>query len=256
MKLRFTTKSFIISTFLFTLFRFLQIAFLTDSETKFLKSDFLWLNILLTVVCVVMLLYTAANSFYAFRCPKAVGKTGICGAIVGIVSGVLMLIPAVQIMFKSNTNPISILLPLLGVVSCFMLAASEFFGFSLPKFTFLLPLASNIYYFITAYSIYTGKPLRVRTVYEIFALVFSILFYLYISKAHCNVKPTASFRLMYPLGFLAATFSILSFVPDILALFTGFGNNVTAPSTYSLSLIGSGIFITYLTLSSNKKQNQ
>ena len=255
MKLRFTTKSFIISTFLFALFRFLQIAFLTDSETKFLKSNLIWLNILLTILCLIPMLYTVANTYYAFRCPKAIGKTGICGAVIGIISGIFMLIPALQIIFSENPSVFSILLPLLGAAACFLLAANEMFDFSLPKFTFLLPLASNIYFFVTAYTVYTGRPLRVRTVYEIFALVFSILFYLYISKAHCLVKPTTSFRLLYPLGFLAATFCFLSFVPDMLAFFVGFKNNVTTPCTYSLSLFGSGIFITYLTLASNTYKN-
>lgn len=255
MKLRFTTKSFIFSSFIFLLFRFLQIVLLTEAETGFLKPSLMWLDVVLTIICLVPFGYTAANTFYAFRCPNGVGKTGICGIIVGIVSGILLLVPALQSVFGGAPTLVTILLSLLGAIGCFMLAASEMFDFPLHKATFLLLLGSTLYQFITAYTVYTGKPLRVRTVYEILALVFSTLFYLYLSKAHSNVQAEKSFRLLYPLGFVAASFCFLATVPDTLALLFGVSEYVTEPCSSPFAIFGSGIFITYITLASNTYKN-
>ncbi len=255
MKLRFTTKSFIISCFLYNLFRTLQIMFLTDSETRFLKPELIWLDIILTIVFLLPVVYTVANTYYAFRCPVCVGKTGICGAVVGIVSGILLTIPIFMHIFSTKPSLISILLPALGVVSCFWLAASELFGFNLPKPAFLPLLASTLYGFINAYTVYTSHPLRARTIYEIIAIAFSVLFFLYLSKAHSDVKPEKNFRLLYPLGFASAVFCFTATIPEIVATVCGFGDNVATHSISPFVLLGLGIITTYITLASNTYKN-
>lgn len=260
MKLRFTTKCFIFSILLFLTFRILQVAFLTESETAFLNPDFLWLNILGTILCLLPTIYTAAEDFYAFRCPKEVGKTGILGAIACFVSGILILTPAVAFLFSENftgqniAELLRILFPVLGLAGCVIVAASEKFGFKLAKPTFLLILGSLLYEFIRAYSIYTGKSLRVRTVYEILALVFSILFFLNLSKANSGIKTTLNFRLVYPLGSLTSTFCALATIPEIIGTFA-FADKLTNASVPTLYILGIGILTTYITLATNTISN-
>ncbi len=267
MKLRFTTKCFIFSILLFLVFRFLQIAFLTEPETAFLKPQFLWLNILGTVLCLLPTVYTAANNFYAFRCPKQIGKTGVLGAVICIVSGILVAtaIPFITFPFVGTfllegfiglLKPLlSMLLPMLGCLACLILAASELLKFKPAKPIFLLLLSSLLYEFITAYEIYTAKPLRVRTVYEIFALTFAIFFFLNLSKANSGVKTTLNFRLVYPLGSLAATFSALATIPEIICSVVGFSNKVASPTVPTYYILGIGIIITYITIASNTIPN-
>ena len=261
MKLRFTTKCFIFSILLFLVFRFLQIAFLTEPETAFLKSEFLWLNILGTVLCLLPTAYTAANDFYAFRCPKQIGKTGISGAVICLVSGILIVIPSVTFAFSGNllfagpTGLLKILLPIFGCSACLILAASELLKFKPAKPIFLLLLGSLLYEFITAYTIYTAKPLRVRTVYEILALVFATLFFLNLSKANSGIKTTLNFRLVYPLGSLAATFSALATIPELICSAVGFTDKVASPTVSTCYILGMGIIITYITIASNTFAN-
>lgn len=260
MKLRFTTKCFIFSITFFLTFRILQIIFLTEPLTAFLKPEFLWLNILGTVLCLIPTLYTAAEDFYAFRCPQKVGRTGLFGTIVCLVSGTLILTPAIAFLSadQSSGKPVAdlfeILFPLLGFIGCVIIAASEKFGFKLAKPTFLLLLASLLYEFIMAYSFYTGKSLRVRTVYEILAIVLSVLFFLNLSKANCGVKTTLNFRLVYPLGSLAATFCVLASVPEIIGTYC-FKEKLTGATTPTLYILGVGIMITYLTIATNTLSN-
>jgi hypothetical protein len=245
----------------FLVFRFLQIALLTEPETAFLKPQFLWLNILGTVLCLLPTFYTAAEDFYAFRCPKQVGKTGILGAVICLASGILIVIPSITFAFSGGlllTGAIGFLrflLPLLGCSGCFILAAYELFGFKLAKPIFLLLLGSLLYEFIAAYSIYTAKPLRVRTVYEILALVFAILFFLNLSKANSGIKTTLNFRLVYPLGSLAATFATLATVPELLCSLFGLSATVTEPTVPTCYILGMGIIITYITIASNTFAN-
>lgn len=261
MKLRFTTKCFIFSILLFLVFRFLQIAFLTEPETAFLKPQFLWLNILGTVICLLPTVYTAANDFYAFRCPKQVGKTGVLGAVICSVSGILVATPSIDYAFSRAylldgfPGILKMLLPILGCLACLILAAFELLKFKPAKPIFLLLLGSLIYEFITAYTVYTAKPLRVRTVYEIFALTFAIFFFLNLSKANSGIKTTLNFRLVYPLGSLAATFSALATIPELLCSVFGFSDKVASPSVPTYYILGIGILITYITIASNTFSN-
>ncbi len=255
MKLRFTTKLFVFSTVLYIAFRTLQIIFLTTSETAFLTHELLWLNVLLTVLCLVPLLYTAANAYYAFRCPKGVGKTGVCGVVVGLVSGILMLVPVIKDALFGTPTLISILLPALGAISCFWMAGSELFGFELHKAAFLPLLVSSLYGMVDAYSVYTGHPLRARTVYEIIAIALSVFFFLYLCKAHSMVKQNSSFRFLYPLGVTAAAFCFIATIPEIIAYISGYSQNIAKSSTSPFMLLSFGILATYLTLTTNKIKN-
>ncbi len=261
MKLRFTTKCFIFSITLFLVFRTLQIAFLTQPEVAFLKPQFLWLNIIGTVLCLLPTVYTAADDFYAFRCPVQVGKTGILGAIICTVSAILIFIPVITFIFSGTmlnggiTGVLRLLFPALGCVGCVILAVSELLDFKLAKPIFLLLLASLLYEFISAYSLYTAKPLRVHTVYEIFALVTAILFFLNLSKANSGIKTTLNFRLVYPLGSLAATFSALATIPELICLALGLSDRVTEPTVPTAYILGMGIIITYITIASNTIAN-
>lgn len=261
MKLRFTTKSFIFSVTLFLVFRVLQIVFLTESETAFLKPQFLWLSIVGTVLCLLPTVYTAADDFYAFRCPEHVGRTGAFGAVICLISGIMIFISGIASVFSGSlaldglSGILQLVFPLLGCAGCLIIAASELFDFSPAKPTFLLLLAALIYEFICAYAVYTGRPLRVRTVYEILALVTSILFFLNLSKANSGIKTPLSFRLVYPLGSLAATFCFLATVPELLCAVFKCTDRVTEASAPMIFILGTGIIITYLTIASNTFSN-
>jgi hypothetical protein len=199
--------------------------------------------------------YTVANAYYAFKCPNCVGRTGVLGSLVGLFSGILLLIPVAQELFSKRPSLITVFFLALGVISCFLLAGSELFGFCLHKASFLPILLSSLFNLINAYAIYTSHPLRARTIYEILAISLSVIFFLYLSKAHCLVKQEKSFRLLYPLGFLTAIFCFTATLPELISYLLGYGQNLSAGSCSPFTLLGIGVFTTYITLSSNTNKN-
>ncbi len=255
MKLRFTTKSFVFSCVLFVIFRILQIILLTESGTAFLKPDYLWQNVVGTVLCLILVAYTVANAFYAYREPMVIGKTGLCGMIISAVTGGTFLVSALISVVSQTFSIASAVFTLLGVAGCVLFALHEASILSLPEPTALLLLAMWFYNFIKAYIVYTSHPLRVRTVYEIIAMILAIFFFLGFAKAHSGVETSKNFRFLYPLGFAAAIFCFVATVPEIVAVALKFSENVTDSYTSYISLLGTGIFITYLTISTNAYSN-
>lgn len=256
MKLKFATKTFIVSNVIFILFRSLQIILLTESTTAFLKRNFIVLNIIGTVICFLVLIYTALNSFLAIRQPKEINNIGLPTAILTVVSGLLLCINGgLMIVNQGIAWKTLLLLTLFSALGMFLFAASSILDYKFPKIAPIGFIALFLFEFLISYTYYSEHPLRIGAVYTILAICVSLLFYLAFGKIVSGVSKTKSFRYMYPLGLTASTFCFVATVPEIIAKILGFSENISPAYNNLWLLLGNGIFIATVTLNTFKKSN-
>ena len=69
MKLKYTTKFYIFTNLFLILFRLLQILFLTESKTTFLKPQFNVVSVIGTVIGVALLCLLAFRAYFVSKKP-------------------------------------------------------------------------------------------------------------------------------------------------------------------------------------------
>ena len=256
MKLKYTTKLFIVVNLIAVAFRTVQIMFLTESGTTFLKPDMLVVNIIGTVLVVLSMGALCFNANGAVRQPEALNCKGILSAVVACLSGILYLAGGcLGAVASGKVNTMLIAASVAVTIACTLLTVSALDKIRFPKGAALLFLVYWLVEFICAYLFYTEKALRVRTVYETFAICAVLLFSITLGKAISGVNPEKNFRRMYPLGLLACTLCNISLIPEIIAWVCGFGDKVTESAVMPLSLVAAAIFTGFFTINTFKKSN-
>lgn len=256
MKIKYTTKVFIAVNAIAVLFRTLQIIFLTESGTGFLKEGFTAVNIIGTAVTVFAFVLLFTNAAQAVRQPERVNCSGTASAAAAMASGVMCFLGGMLSVGDGHAfdKPI-FFLSLAFLAVCTVVALSAFGKCAFPKTGILIFTAYWLLEFISAYLFYTERPLRVRTVHETFALCFVILFFVTLGKAVCGVKPALNFRRIYPLGLTASGLCILSLLPELIAVLCGFKDKVTESAVMPLTLAAAALFIGFFTINTFKKTN-
>lgn len=256
MKLKYTTKLFIVVNLIAVAFRTVQIMFLTESGTAFLKTNMLAANIIGTVLVVLSLGALCFNANGAVRQPEALNCKGIPSAIVACLSGILYLAGGcLGAVSSGNINTVLLASSVALAVACTLLTVTALGKMRFPKGAALLFLVYWLVEFICAYLFYTEKALRVRTVYETFAICAVLLFSVTLGKAISGVSPEKNFRRIYPLGLLACTLCNVSLIPELIAWVCGFGDKVTESAVMPLSLAAAAIFTGFFTINTFKKSN-
>lgn len=256
MKLKFTTKMYIAVNAVLLIFRTIQILFLTEAQTAFLKPNLLAINIIATIIITILLLYTAANSYLAIRQPTAIGNTGNVGFVLGIISAVLFLAGFIStLIYQPHIWSILAVSSLATSATSTLYAVSQKSTQPLPRVAPLSFIVLGVFAIVSAYMFYSEHPLRVRTVYEFFALVSAVLFFLSFGKAVSAVKPKQNFRLMYPLGIVSSTLCFASVVPELLASVFNATDKISSTCVSQFILFACGLFIATVTLSTHMRTN-
>ncbi len=256
MKIKHTTKLFIVVNFIVVLFRTLQILFLTESKTTFLKEDLMIINIIGTAVSVLALCALYFNASLAVHRPEKINCSGKLLAVALAASGSFYLAGGIMslILKPYGWQVISLLLSL-SVAATVVFIDSALKQKAFSKVWPLTFIAYWIVEFIRAYLFYTKRPLRVRTVYETAALCFIIAFSVFFGKAVSGVKTEKSFRRIYSLGLTACSLCVVSVLPEMIATVFGFGENVTESAVMPVTLIAAAVFIGFITINTFKKQS-
>jgi hypothetical protein len=256
LKLKYVTKVFIAVNTITIVFRTLQIMFLTESGSAFLKDGFYVLNIIAGIVIALLIAYNSVNSFFAVRQPARVRNSGKFGFVVSAVTGLFYIIGGAT-KFGGNLSgwQILFLMSLAAAFACFLFAASAISEYVFPKIAALAFISLWLTEFVLAYNFYKERALRVRTIYEAFALFSTVLFFICLGKAYSGVSASKNFRFLYPLGLLSSTLCFASVVPEFIALVCGFSKNISPTSVSSFALFGAGLFIAYVTLSTFSRSN-
>ena len=256
MKLKFATRIYIAVNAFAILFRTVQIMFMTESNTAFLKQNLIVLNVIGTVFVVLLLIYMTLNTFLATRQPVGINSSGIPMAVVSGISGVLYCIcGGLSFVNHGTAWRIIFVLSLAAALFSFLFTASSVLDYRFPKAAALMPVAFWMGEFIVAYIYSTECSLRVRTVYETFALTLSLLFFICFGKLYSGVSKEKNFRLLYPLGLLASSLCFISVTPEFIARVFGFSDKVSVSCTPETALMGGGLFIAAVTLNTFKKSN-
>lgn len=256
LRLKFTTKIYLFLNLLLTLLRTLQILFLTEPGTAFLKDGHAFLNWTGSIIVVLVMLYLAANSYLTLRQPTKVGSIGIPGFVLYALSAALFAIGgAATFVGKPHFWAVVAVSAPLAAFACALFAAGEIAEYEFPRPASLIFIACVLCEMLAAYKFYTEHPLRVRTVFEVFAICGSLLFFVVFGKTLCGVRPERSFRFLYPLGLISSTLCFASVVPETLAGIFGKGANVSASCISQFLLFGAGLFIATVTLATFRRQN-
>ncbi len=256
MKLKYTTKVFIVVNLIVVVFRTLQIMFLTESDTAFLKPKLLWLSIAGTVFCALSVAALFSNAIRAVRQPERINCKGTASAVASGITGVLYLISGISAAVSSAFGYLPLLVAaVLSAAGCAVYSVAAVNRCGLSKLATVFPIAYWLLTLVLSYVYYTEKPLRVRTVYEVLAMCFMLLFSVVFGKAVCSVNPTKNFRLIYPLGLCASTLCIASVLPELLCILFGFKDNVSASPVMSLTLVAGAVFSGFFTINTFKKSN-
>lgn len=256
MKLKYTTKLFIVVNIIAVLFRTVQICALTESGSAFLKQGTIAINIISTCISVVAYVLLFYNASQAVRQPEKINCSGIPSIVALGVTGSLYLAGCVlSVVFKPYGWGLTAITSLLCVGAVLSFMDSAYNKKTLSK---VWPLAFVVYWlveFIEAYLFYTERPLRVRTVYETAALCFVVVFYIVFGKAISGVKPQENFRLIYPLGLTACSLCMISVIPETIASIIGFGEKTTQSAVMPEALVAAAVFTGFFTINTFKKSN-
>ncbi len=256
MKLKYTTKLFIVVNIIAVLFRTVQICVLTESGTDFLKESMLVINIIGTCISVgayILLFFVALKDV---RQPEKISCDGIPSIVVLGLTGSLYIVGCVlSFVFKPDGWGLTAIMSLLCVVATISFMGSAYNKKALSKVWVLAFIAYWLVEFVEAYLFYTERPLRVRTVYETAALCFVIAFLIVFGKAVSGVKLKENLRLLYPLGLIASSLCIVSFVPEAIAGIIGFGQKVTESAVMPEALVAAAVFTGFFTVNTFKKSN-
>ena len=256
LKLKFTTKVYIFANALLILLRTLQIMFLTEPQTAFLKNGHAFFNWTGSIISVLVLSYMALNSYLALRQPTEIGSVGVTGFIFYALSSVFFAVGGASAFVNRPAFWVLITVTALSsAVICLLFAIGEISDYIFPRPASLIFIACILCEMLAAYKFYTEHPLRVRTVFEIFAICASLLFFVTFGKVMCGVKEHKNFRLMYPLGLISSTLCFASVIPETLARIFGFGENVSSSCVSQLLLMGAAVFISAVTLATFRKRN-
>ncbi len=256
MNLKYTTKLFIVVNLIAVAFRTVQIMFLTESGTAFLKPGMLVVNIIGTVLVVLSLGALCFNANGAVRQPEVLNCKGVPSAVAACLSGILYLAGGCLGAFASGKiNTILLASSVAVAIACTLLTVSALSKMRFPKFAALLFLVYWLVEFVCAYLFYTERALRVRTVYETFAICAVLLFSVTLGKAISGVNPEKNFRRIYPLGLLTCALCNVSLIPEIIAWVCGFGDKVTESAVMPLSLAAAAIFTGFFTINTFKKSH-
>ena len=258
MKLKYTTKLFIVVNLIVLTFRTLQIILLTESNTAFLIDGF-WpkaFDIAGSVLVVLSLTALFSNSAQAVRQPVRINCKGVPSVVVSAITGVAFLIVGL-VSYKTllHGNAVVLTLALLSMVGCVLMAVSAITGKPFFKAVALPFIGYWLAEFVLSYLYYTEHPLRVRTVYEVFAVIFTVLFFVTFGKAVSGVKSEKSFRRIYPLGLTASALCMASVVPETLAKIFGHSDKVAESAVMPLALIAAALFTGFFTINTFKKSN-
>lgn len=254
MKLKHTTKLYIVVNLIAVLFRTVQICALTESDTAFLKEGTLLINIIGTCVSVGAYILLFIVALKDLRQPEKISCDGIPSIVVLGVTGSLYLVGCVlSFVFKPYGWILTAIMSLLCVVATISFMDSARNKKPLSKVCSLAFIAYWSVEFVEAYLFYTERPLRVRTVYETAALCFIIAFLIVFGKAVSGVKPKENLRLIYPLGLIASSLCIVSFVPEAIAGIIGFSQKVTESAVMPEALVAAAVFTGFFTVNTFAK---
>lgn len=264
MKLKYTTKLFIVVNVIAVAIRTVQITVFTENETAFLKDGTLVGNIIFAALTLLALSAMFFNASQAVRQPQKINCRGIPSAVAagfcGVVflsDGILTLIHSSKMLYGgvSFATVVYTAVACAACFACVLMMVSAVKDRPLSKAAALSFVAYWVIQFITAYLFYTERPLRVRTVYEACALCFVIAFVITYGKAVSGVKPDKSFRRIYPLGLTACSLCILSVLPEFIAVLCGFGEKVSESAVMPLTLTAGAVFTGFFTINTFKKSN-
>lgn len=256
MKLKYTTKVFIVVNAIIIAFRTIQIMLLTESGNCFLKDGFKAVNIIGTVVSVLALAALFINSSQAVRQPEKINCKGVPSAVAAVLSGILYLSGGViAVLGRHYGGTLLLIVSLSATVACVMMAISALKAKPIPKIGALGFAAFWLAEFVLAYFFYTERALRVRTVYEAFAVCFVILFSITFGKAISGVSSEKNFRRIYPLGLTSCSLCMVSLVPELIAGVCGFGDRVTESAVMPVTLAAAAVFTGFFTINTFKKSN-
>lgn len=248
MKLKFTTKLYLFTNILLTVLRTVQIIFFTD-DNGFLKKGYTVFNILAPVICGLFLLYTCGNALISNRKPKTVANKGWVGFGLSAASGILYIMAGADSFVSGVAGGKAVfLLSLTAGFACFLFAASARFDYKFPKPTALLLIAYWLLQLVMTYIFYTERPLRVRTIYEVFAVILCLLFFSSFGKIESGIANAKTFKTFYCLGLAASTFCFVSAVPEFLTYIFTAGTHVSVTAIPVPALLAGGIFTTYYTI--------
>lgn len=256
MKLKYTTKLFIVVNAIVSIFRTLQIMRMTEPKTAFLKDDFTVVSIIGEAISVIAIVLLFINASQAVRQPEKINCKGVLSAVAAGITGVLYLLSGLlSALNRAFGWQMILLTAILSAVSAALMIAAAFSDFKYPKFAALLPITFWLTVLLTAYIKYTERALRVRTVYEIFAICAVVLFLVSYGKAISGVNPKKNFRMLYPLGLTAATLCIASVLPEAIAFIFGKGANVSSSAVSVAALAAGAVFTGFFTINTFKKSN-
>lgn len=255
MKLKFTTKLFIICCAVSTALRAVQIMFLTEEGKCYLKPGNTLLNIAIFVLPLLAIAYMVANAALATRRPLSPGNTGVVQFISYMISGALYVAAGVIGYSKSNVSKAGLILSLAVAFYFVLLSASALSGQKIVKAATFLPIVYWLYELIVSYLRYTEHSMRVRTVLVVFASVSAVLFFTCVGKILCSVDVAKNYRIMYPSGLLTAILCMMALVPELTAKIFGYGGMVSECYVPWEALAATGIFAAAITLSTFKRSN-
>ena len=249
-------KFFVAVNIIAVLFRTVQICALTESDTAFLKQGTAIINIIGTCIFVGMYIFLFCVALKVDNRPEMINCNGILSIVALGITGSLYLVGCIlSILFQPNGWVLTAVMSVLCVSAILMFMDSAYNKKALPKIWALAFVAYWLAEFVEAYLFYTERPLRVRTVYETAALCFVIAFFILFGKSISRVKSQENHKLLYPIGFIACSLCMISFLPEAIAAVIGFGEKTTVSAVMPEALVAAAVFTGFFTINTFKGPN-
>lgn len=225
--------------------RVIQLIYMTEVDTGFLKPDFQQAGLLIGIGLIFMLLLIGFFAFTSDRFPVQLPQGSKPLAVFSFLAAagqIYEIISSSGISDKAVFALYSILL-LLSAVFFVFFGISQLIPIKIPNMLTLVPTVTMVVKLIWKFMRYTGMANISENLFDIGMLIFLTLFFLWMGKILNNMTSKYNLRVMFATGLIASLFCFVCTLPRYFIIMFGMGNVLHTESLPNPADVAIGLFI-------------
>ncbi len=259
MKYRNILTVFLVSLILSLGLRTYEIVALTDSVTGFVENEYAVIASVLTGVIVLSAIAVAVCAYTVKRNPVKLPKTSIALSIASFLLAFGMLFDIANVYFSSHVPAWqATLVNISGIVSVLFFVCygvTAFVSFHLPRALFIAPVIFWLFKLVCVFTSISSISLLTDYAFMMISICATLLFMFEFSKIANKIDLKSTYKKTLVMGLIAAFFSFLTVVPELLARVFGAKTIFREGGADAVVYLLSAVFITVFIMNMFKGEN-
>ena len=225
--------------------RIVQLLYMIETDTGFIKRDFEQAGIFIKILYVAMILLVGAFAFTSGRFPEKLPQGSKPLAVFAFLAALGQLYELVA--SKHYDSPAALvlysLLLLLSAVFFVLYGLSQLISVQIPNLLTLIPVVTMIFKLVMAFMRYTGMANISENLFDIGMLIFLSIFFLWFGKILNGMVSKYNIRVLFASGLLAAFFCFVYTIPRFFIILAGMGSLLHTGTFPNPANVAAGLFI-------------